>query len=65
MTLHGQPLLTRSELERVLSQADKHGLRAPVKQYRFDDGSVREAWTRTENRDQFECSVVVMEGQGQ
>ncbi|BGP42738.1 hypothetical protein JCM10450v2_006848 [Rhodotorula kratochvilovae] len=63
MTLTGMPILTHSELDRVLREAEKHRLRAPVKGYRFDEQGVREAWARCESRDQFECSVVCMQGQ--
>ncbi|GAA5919002.1 hypothetical protein JCM8208_000395, partial [Rhodotorula glutinis] len=63
MTLHGQPLVTHKQLEHVMQLADKHGLRAPVKQFQFDEGQVRAAWSAVEGREQFEASIVVVSQQ--
>ncbi|GAA5928347.1 hypothetical protein JCM3775_000582 [Rhodotorula graminis] len=60
MTLHGQPLVTHKQLEHAMQLADKHGLRAPVKQFNFDEGGVRQGWAAVEGREQFEAAVVVV-----
>ncbi|GAA5919892.1 hypothetical protein JCM8208_005801, partial [Rhodotorula glutinis] len=37
--------------------------RAPVKQFQFDEGQVRAAWSAVEGREQFEASIVVVSQQ--
>ena len=65
MTIHGQPLLTHKNLEHVMQLASKHDLRAPVKQWGWDEQQVRQAFEAVERREEFKASVVVVSQQQQ
>ncbi|GAA5881822.1 hypothetical protein JCM8547_003432 [Rhodosporidiobolus lusitaniae] len=64
LRVQGPPILTHKCLEETCRLVEKHNIRAPTKQHRFDQNELNQAWREMEDRSTFDAPVVVFQ-QGQ